>query len=79
MRPRGHKRKNSHVVIVTSDAVDARTRQFRIRSWVVEVFVVLLCVAIGTAIGYIIFLQDLRVGQTGQVQNVQQQEIIEAL
>lgn len=79
MGRRRHKRKNSHVVIVTSDAVDARTRHFRIRFWVVETFVVLLCVVIGTAIGYIIFLQDFRVGETGQVQEVQPQEIIAAL
>ena len=76
-RPR-HKRKNSHVVIVTSDAVDARTRQIRIRSWVVETFVIFLCIAIGTTIGYIIFLQDLRVEHTEQVPNIQQ-EIIETL
>ena len=79
MGRRRHKRKNSHVVIVTSDAVDAKTRHFRIRSWIVETFTILLCIAIGTAIGYIIFLQDLQVEDTGQVPNVQQQETIEAL
>ena len=79
MGRRRHKRKNSHVVIVTSDAVDARTRHIRIRSWVVETFVIFLCIAIGTAIGYVIFLQDLPVEDTEQVPNIQQQEIIETL
>ncbi|MCH5341962.1 MAG: M23 family metallopeptidase [Acetatifactor sp.] len=79
MGRRRHKRKNSHVVIVTSDAVDATTRHFRIRSWIVETFVILLCIVVGAAIGYILFLQDLRVGEAGQVQIVQQQEIIEGL
>ena len=80
MRRRRHKRKNSHVVIVTSDAVDTSTRQFRIKPWIVEAFVICLSVAIGTIIGYIIFLQntnELTAGEEDQI--AQQQETISAL
>ena len=80
MRRRRHKRKNSHVVIVTSDAVDARTKQIRIRPWIVETLVIILSAAIGLIVGYIIFLQDTHVETAGEeVQTVQQQETIAAL
>lgn len=58
MGRRRHKRKNSHVVIVTSDAVDSSTKQFRVKFWVAETLGLLLCVLIGTAIGFFIFAQD---------------------
>ena len=77
MGRRRHKRKNSHVVIVTSDAVDASTRQFRVRPWVVETFVILVCVVIGVAIGLIYSGQSEFAVE--EVQNEQQTEIIIAL
>ena len=77
MGRRRHKRKNSHVVIVTSDAVDARIRQFRVRPWLVETFVILVCVVIGAAIGFIVSGQSESVVE--EVQNEQQQAIIIAL
>lgn len=60
MGRRRHKRKNSHVVIVTSDAVDAgaKLRQFRIRPWVIQSFVLILSVFIGTVIGFYIYQRD---------------------
>ena len=79
MARRRHKRKSSHVVIVTSDAADASTRQFRIRMWKVRVFVLLLSVALGVAAGYIIFLQDTQAKEEDDVREVQQQETIQAL
>lgn len=50
-----HKRKANHVVIVTSDAVDANVRQFRIRPWMLQTMIVVLCVIIGALLGYIIY------------------------
>jgi len=50
-----HKRKANHVVIVTSDAVDANVRQFRIRPWMLQTVIVVLCVIIGAMVGYIIY------------------------
>ncbi len=42
-----HKRKNSHVVIVTSDSVDVGMKQFRIRPWVLQMIIFILCIIIG--------------------------------
>ena len=50
-----HKRKNNHVVIVTSDAVDAQVKQYRIKPWVLHLVIFLLCIIIGVMIGYIIY------------------------
>ncbi len=48
-----HKRAKNHVIIVTSDAVDANVKQFRIKPWVLQVIILLLCIVIGVLIGYL--------------------------
>ena len=53
MKRHKHKRKLNHVLILTSDAADANVRQFRVRAWIVEVVVLVLCVLIGGVIGWI--------------------------
>lgn len=55
MQRKKHKRKMSHVVIVTSDAADASVKQFRIRPWVLQTIILLLCVIIGVLIGVLIY------------------------
>lgn len=50
-----HKRKKNHVVIVTSDAVDAGVRQFRLNHLVVQILIVVFCVVIGYVVGRIIY------------------------
>lgn len=55
MESKKHKRKREHVVIVTSDAADASVRQFRISPWVVWLVVAVLCVLIGTGLGYLMY------------------------
>ncbi|MCM1541618.1 MAG: peptidoglycan DD-metalloendopeptidase family protein [Blautia sp.] len=55
MGRKGHKRKRNHVVLVTSDAVDVKLKQFRIRPWVVWTLTVIFCVFFGTAIGYLYY------------------------
>ena len=50
-----HKRKLNHVLILTSDAADANVKQFRIRAWLAEVIVIMLCILIGGVIGYFIY------------------------
>ena len=72
MRRRRRKRKNCHVVIVTSDAVDASTKQFRVRPWVVETFMLIISVAVGAAIGYFHFEQD--IPREEVIRNNQQRE-----
>lgn len=48
-----HTRKMNHVIIVTSDAVDASVKQIRIRPWVLQVIILVLCIIIGALIGYL--------------------------
>ena len=50
-----HKRKNSHVVLVTSDAVDAKLKQFRVRPWILQTIMVIFCVLCGAVIGYVYY------------------------
>lgn len=59
MEPKIHKRKNNHVVIVTSDAVDASVKQYRIGPWLMRVIVIILCVIIGSLIGYLSYEQKI--------------------
>lgn len=75
-----HKRKNSHVVIVTSDSVNAGTRQFRIRNWATDAIVLLLSIAVGVVIGVFSFRKDVSVpDETKEVQNEDYQEKLTAL
>lgn len=53
-----HKRKNNHVVIVTSDATDSKMRQFRIRPWILQTVVIFQCVIIGALIGFFLYEKD---------------------
>ena len=53
MQRKKHKRKMNHVVIVTTDAVDANVKQFRIRPWILQTIILFLCVVIGALIGYL--------------------------
>lgn len=62
----GHKRKNNHVVIVTSDATDARMRQFRIRPWILQTIIIFQCIIIGALIGFFIYEKDVWTGRMEQ-------------
>lgn len=55
MGKKRHKRKKNHVVLVTSDAVDAKLKQFRIRPWILQTVIVIFCVLCGTSIGYLYY------------------------
>ncbi len=50
-----HKRKVSHVILVTSDATDGDVKQFRIRSQSLWLVLVALCIVVGAMIGYMIY------------------------
>lgn len=49
----------NHVFIVTSDDADAGVKQFRIKSWVVRTAVIIVCVLIGAALGYVIYEEQI--------------------
>lgn len=55
MERKKHKRKTNHVVIVTSDAVDASVKQFRIKPWVRQTIILAMCVILGVFIGYLVY------------------------
>lgn len=59
MQNRKHKRKMNHVVIVTSDAASADVKQFRIRPWILQVVILILCIIIGAMIGYLSYEKQL--------------------
>ncbi len=59
MQCKKHKRKTNHVVIVTSDAVDANVKQFRIKPWMLHIIIGVLCVVIGALMGCLIYEEEL--------------------
>lgn len=59
MEGKKQNRITSHVIIVTSDAEDAGVKQFRIRSWIVGLVVILLCAAFGALIGYFAYEENI--------------------
>ncbi len=59
MQSNKHKRKENHVIIVTSDAVDANVKQIRIKPWVLKCVIVLICLIIGSMLGYILYEQQI--------------------
>lgn len=59
METKKQNHKKNHVVIVTSDDADAGVRQFRIKAWVVTAAVILICVLIGAALGYVIYEEEI--------------------
>lgn len=78
MQHKKHKRKMNHVVIVTSDAADAAVKQIRIRPWLLRSIILILCVIIGTLIGFISYEKSIweTAGQKAQEQN-QALEVLE--
>lgn len=77
MEQKKHKRKNSHVVIVTSDAADASVKQFRIRTWLSQTIVVFICIGLGVMVGYFCFLGQIKKEQYEK--EVKRQEQLKAV
>lgn len=77
MQLKKHKRKTNHVVIVTSDAVDANVKQYRIKPWIMQVIILVLCIIIGVLIGY--FFYEEKLWEVARQRSTEQQEVIKAL
>ncbi len=58
MQLKNRKRAKTHIIILTSDAVDAKVRQIRIRSWVAQLIMIGFCILLGTMIGYVMFQEE---------------------
>lgn len=77
MQCKKHKRRTNHVVIVTSDAVDANVKQYRIRPWILRVIILMLCVIIGALIGYFSYEESL--WEVVRQRNSEQQQAMKEL
>lgn len=77
MKCKKHKRKTNHVVIVTSDAVDANIKQFRIRPWLMQTIIIVACVFIGAVIGY--FAYEEKIWEAANEKSSAQQQTMLAL
>lgn len=77
MKRRKHKRKSNHLVIVTSDAANAGVKNFRIRPWILQTIILILCVIIGALIGYFVYEKDIWEAEFQQASR--QNETISAL
>ncbi len=77
MQRRKHKRKTNHVVIVTSDAVDANVKQIRIKPWIMQVIILVLCVIIGILIAY--FTHEEKIWEAVGQHSTAQQETLQQL
>lgn len=72
-----HKRKVSRIVIFTTDAVDARTRQLKIRPWAAGLLTLITCILIGALIGYIVY--EGQIWEMSGQKGLKAQETIEVL
>ena len=71
------KQKTNHVIIVTSDAKDANVRQFKIRTWILGLVVILVFAIIGALIGFLFYEE--RIWQAAIEKSNQQLHTMEAL
>lgn len=72
-----HKRKISHVVLVTSNATDGDVKQFHVNSRILWLIIILLCTIIGAMLGYII--NEERIWQAVSNRSDEQQVRIQSL
>lgn len=78
MERKKHKRKTNHVVIVTSDAVNANVKQYRIKPWLLQTAVIVLSVLLGVFIGYFIYEEKIWV-DTWQTANQKNNELTDKI
>ena len=71
------KRRTNHVIIVTSDAANANVRQFKIRTWVLGLIVIVLFAAFGALLGFLFYEE--RIWQAAIEKSNQQLQKMEAL
>ncbi len=58
MERKKNKHLKNHVIIVTSDAVDADAKQFQIKPWLLHLLIIVGCVILGAVIGCFVYEQD---------------------
>jgi murein DD-endopeptidase MepM/ murein hydrolase activator NlpD len=55
MMSKKHKRKRNHMILITSDATDGKTRLLRLNSHWFQVVICFICILVGTASGYLYY------------------------
>lgn len=77
MKRKKHKRKSSKVIIVASNSVDAKVKQYRVRPWLTQTLLFLICIAIGALIGFLYYEE--RIWEAANKRNTEQLETIKVL
>lgn len=72
-----HKRKVSRIIILTTDAVDAKTKQVKIRPWLAGFITLIVCIVLGGAIG--LFVYESQIWELANKKNAAQAEEMAAL
>lgn len=76
MLKKKHKRKVSHILIYTTDGVDADNRQIRIHPWVLAGITLFICCVLGMVIGYAVY--EGQIWERFRTYHVQQDEALTA-
>lgn len=72
METNKQKHQKNHVFIVTSDDADAGVKQFHIKSWVIRTAVILACILIGAALGYVMYEEQIWARVNGRIDEYKQ-------
>lgn len=72
-----HKRKVSRIIIFTTDAVDAKTKQIKINPWVAGFATLVICFLLGGVIG--LFVYEAQIWELANQKNAKQAEEMVAL
>lgn len=75
MQKKKEKHPSDRVIILTSDAADAKVKQYRIKPWIISVAVILICVAVGMFVGC--FLYENKVWEIANERVTEQMKIVE--
>lgn len=59
MEAKKRKSLTNHVIIVTSDAVDANVRQFKIKTWLLLLVIIVVFALIGALLGYLYYEENI--------------------
>ena len=72
-----HKRRNHHMLLMTSDSVDDEIKQYHLHPWLLYGLLLIACIAVGILIGFCFYEQDVLTEKEAEA--VLQQETIAVL
>ena len=74
MKGKKEKHASDHVIILTSDAADAKVKQYRVKPWIFYVAVVAVCIMLGMFIGC--FLYENKVWEVANQRIAEQMDLV---